>query len=181
GLEAGSDIGASIRNPAHYCGVYGHKPTWGICPPRGQALPGIVAQTDISVIGPMARSADDLELGLSIMAGPDEIDGAGWRLELPASRRSRLGAVKVAVMLDDPCSEVDLAVQDRIAAVADFLAKQGATVSHTARPAVDTREAHALYIALLRAATSARQTDEMVAKNKEIAAHLDSADESYYA
>ncbi|HEX7075937.1 MAG TPA: amidase [Hyphomicrobiaceae bacterium] len=181
GLEAGSDIGASIRNPAHYCGVYGHKPTWGICPPRGQALPGIVAQTDISVIGPMARSADDLELGLSIMAGPDEIDGAGWRLELPASRRSRLGAFKVAVMLDDPCSEVDLAVQDRIAAVADFLAKQGATVSHTARPAVDTREAHALYIALLRAATSARQTDEMVAKNKEIAAHIDPADESYYA
>ena len=181
GLEAGSDIGASIRNPAHYCGVYGHKPTWGICPPRGQALPGIVAQTDISVIGPMARSADDLELGLSIMAGPDEIDGAGWRLELPASRRSRLGAFKVAVMLDDPCSEVDLAVQDRIAAVADFLAKQGATVSHIARPAVDTREAHAVYIALLRAATSARQTNEMVAKNKEIAAHLDPADESYYA
>lgn len=181
GLEAGSDIGASIRNPAHYCGVYGHKPTWGICPPRGQALPGIVAQTDISVIGPMARSADDLELGLSIMAGPDEIDGAGWRLELPASRRSRLGEFKVAVMLDDPCSEVDLTVQDRIAAVADFLGKQGAAVSHTARPAVDTREAHAVYIALLRAATSARQTDEMLAKNKEIAAQLDPADESYYA
>ena len=44
GLEAGSDIGASIRNPAHYCGVYGHKPTWGICSPRGQAMPGTVAQ-----------------------------------------------------------------------------------------------------------------------------------------
>ena len=91
-LEAGSDIGASIRNPAHYCGVFGHKPTWGICPPRGQALPGIVAPTDISVIGPMARSADDLELGLSIMAGPDDIDAAGWRLELPPPRRSRLRA-----------------------------------------------------------------------------------------
>ena len=38
GLEAGSDIGASIRNPAHYCGVYGHKPTYGIVTPRGQAL-----------------------------------------------------------------------------------------------------------------------------------------------
>src|SRR5690606_5367217 len=143
GLEAGSDIGASIRNPAHYCGVFGHKPTYGICPPNGHALPGVVVPADISVIGPLARSADDLDLALSVMAGPDEIDGAGWRLELPASRRSRLGAFKVAVMLDDPCSEVDLAVQDRIAAVADFLAKQGATVSPTARPAVDTREAHA--------------------------------------
>lgn len=181
GLEAGSDIGASIRNPAHYCGVYGHKPTWGICPPRGQALPGIVAPTDISAIGPMARSANDLELGLSIMAGPDDIDAAGWRLELPPPRRGRLKEFKVAVMLDDPCSEVDAAVQERIAAVAEFLGRQGATVSHTARPAVDTAEANRIYVALLRAATSGRQTDEMLAKHREIASQLDPADESYYA
>ena len=181
GMEVGSDIGASIRNPAHYCGVYGHKPTWGICPPRGQALPGIVAQTDISVIGPMARSADDLELGLSIMAGPDDIDGAGWRLELAPPRRSTLSAFKVAVMLNDPCAEVDSAVQERIGAVADFLGKKGATVSFTARPAVDTAEANRVYIMLLRAATSGRQTDEMFAKNKHIAAELDRSDESYFA
>ena len=59
GIEAGSDIGASIRNPAHYCGVFGHKPTWGVVSPRGQALPGRVSQGDISVIGPMGRGADD--------------------------------------------------------------------------------------------------------------------------
>src|SRR6185369_6935375 len=41
GLEAGSDIGGSIRNPAHYCGVYGHKPTWGLCTMAGHTLPGI--------------------------------------------------------------------------------------------------------------------------------------------
>ena len=62
GLEAGSDIGSSIRNPAHYCGVYGHKPTFGVVPPRGQALPGRLAQGDISVIGPLGRSAEDLEI-----------------------------------------------------------------------------------------------------------------------
>ena len=52
GLEMGSDIGGSIRNPAHYCGVYGHKPTWGVLPMRGHALPGTLTPSDISVIGP---------------------------------------------------------------------------------------------------------------------------------
>ena len=62
GLEAGSDIGSSIRNPAHFCGVYGHKPTWGIVPRHGQALPWQGAPVDIDVVGPLARSSDDLAL-----------------------------------------------------------------------------------------------------------------------
>jgi amidase len=181
GFEAGSDIGASIRNPAHYCGVYGHKPTFGIVPPRGQALPGRVAQGDISVIGPMGRSADDLALGLSVMAGADEIDGAGWRLELPAPRRKKLRDFKVAVMLTDPVSEVDGDVQARLQALADFLARQKAKVSDTARPAIDTAEAQRLYIFLLRAATAGRQTPEQFARNAEIARGLRPDDESYYA
>ncbi len=76
-LEVGSDIGASIRNPAHYCGVYGHKPTYGIVPMRGQFLPGIVAASDISVAGPMARSARDLTAMLKLLAGPDKIEDVG--------------------------------------------------------------------------------------------------------
>ena len=75
GIEAGSDIGSSIRNPAHYCGVYGHKPTWGICPPLGQSLAGNVAQADISVIGPLARSA----------AGPGAWHSESW----PVPNRSK--------------------------------------------------------------------------------------------
>ena len=90
GLEMGSDIGASIRDPAHYCGVYGHKPTYGICSPQGHALPGSVAAQDISVIGPLARSADDLKLALGVIAGPDAIDARGWRLAFPKPRKTAL-------------------------------------------------------------------------------------------
>jgi len=181
GLEAGSDIGSSIRNPAHYCGVYGHKPTFGIVPPRGQALPGRVAQGDISVIGPMGRSAEDLAIGLSVMAGADEIDGIGWRLALPAPRAKRLRDYKVAVMLTDPQSEVDDEVQARLQGVADFLARQKAKVSDTARPAIDTAEAQRDYVFLLRAATSGRQSAEEYRANLEVARGLRPDDESYYA
>ena len=181
GFEAGSDIGSSIRNPAHYCGVFGHKPTYGIVPPRGQALPGRVAQGDISVIGPMARSADDLALGLAAMAGPDEIDGAGLRLALPAPRKKALRDFKVAVMLTDPAAEVDREVQARLQALTDFLGKKKAKVSHTARPAIDTAQAHRAYIFLLRAATAGRQTPEEFRKNAEIARGLAPDDERYYA
>jgi amidase len=181
GIEAGSDIGASLRNPAHYCGVFGHKPTWGICPPRGHALPGIVAQTDISVVGPMARSADDLALALGVMAGPDEIEGAGWRLDLPAPRRTRLADLRFAVMLDDPNGEVDRTVQDVLASLADFLGRQGATVSDTARPGFDTTHLHRTFIGLLRAATSGRQSAEAFQRTLAAAQQLDPSDESYYA
>ena len=92
-LEIGSDIGSSIRNPAHYCGVFGHKPTWGICPPLGQALRGNVSQADISVIGPLARSADDLAIALDAIAGPEEIEAAGWKLDLRAAAWQRASLI----------------------------------------------------------------------------------------
>jgi len=181
GLEAGSDIGSSIRNPAHYCGVFGHKPTWGIVSPRGQALPGRVTEPDIDVVGPLARSAEDLALGLAVMAGRDEIDGAGWQLRLPAPRRRALREWRVAVMLDDRASRVDREVQDRLQALADFLGRRRAKVSDRARPAVDTAEAHRVYIQLLRGATSGRQTDAEFEFNRNIAAALAPDDERYFA
>jgi amidase len=181
GIEAGSDIGASIRNPAHYCGVFGHKPTHGLCPPRGQALPGVVAQSDISVIGPMARSADDLAIGLAVMAGPDEIESAGYRLALAPPRKKALRDFKIAVMLDDPVAEVDREVSDALQRLAAFLARKRAKVSDTARPDIDTRRANHVYLMLLRAATSRRQSDAEFARNMELARALPHEDESYRA
>ncbi len=181
GLEIGSDIGGSIRNPAHYCGVWGHKPTWGIAPPRGQSLPGIVSASDISVIGPLARSAEDLGLALDIIAGPDPIEAAGWRLELAEPRGNALSDYRIAVMLDDPNCEVDREVQDLLQKLVDFLAGQGVRVSDRARPDIDTAELHAVYIKLLRAATSRRLTQEIFQSHVERARGLDPSDQSYFA
>jgi amidase len=180
GIEAGSDIGSSIRNPAHYCGVYGHKPTFGIVPQHGQTL-GRAAETDINVLGPLGRSAEDLEIGLAVMAGPDEIAAAGYKLALPAPRQKALRDFKVAVMLTDPNSEVDAEVQEKVQAVADFLARKRAKVNDKARPDIDTGEAQRTYIHLLRSATSPRQTQEEFEKNAQIARDLSATDESYYA
>ena len=180
-LEAGSDIGSSIRNPAHFCGVYGHKPTWGIVPRTGQALPWQTAPVDIDVVGPLARTTDDLALALSIMAGPEPIEAAGWQLKLRAPKQKRLRDFKVAVLLDVPESPVDRQVQDRLQALADFLGKQKVKVDDRARPDIDTNEAFAVYTRLLRAATSDRQTDAEFAKNVETVRALSPGDESYYA
>lgn len=181
GIEAGSDIGASIRNPAHYCGVYGHKPTWGIVSPRGHALPGRVAASDISAVGPMARSADDLDIALGIMAGPDAIDAAGWRLTLPAPRKTSLREFKVAVMFSDRNAEVDGPMQDLMQKLVDFLGRQRVRVSDTARPRIDFDELARVYIALLRSATSGRQSDAAFEAAREKLRTLAPGDDSYYA
>ena len=159
GLEIGSDIGASIRNPAHYCGVYGHKPSFDIAARAGHSLPGMYAPSDISAIGPLARSAFDLELALQIIAGPNVRDGRAWRLELPPPRKTGLSEYRIAVMPSDPTAEVDDAVADEIEKLASWLERQGAKVDRRARP-VDPARAHEVYVLLLRAATSARLTEE---------------------
>ncbi len=181
GLEAGSDIGASIRNPAHYCGVYGHKPTWEAVSPRGQALPGVLPSTDISVIGPLARSAFDLELALKVMMGGDAIDSQAWKIELPEPPDKSLKDFKVAIKMDSAVSEVDQEIQEQIFDMAQFLIGEGAQVDFDARPAFSDEEIHDVYIALLRSATSRRQTDEEYQDNIVQVATLSDTDQSYQA
>jgi amidase len=84
GIETGTDLGSSIRNPAHYFGVFAHKPAWGICPlsaPHGRE-----PYPDLSVVGPLARSAEDLAIALDAMAGPEAMEAA-WTLRLPPLAR----------------------------------------------------------------------------------------------
>lgn len=152
GLDNGSDIGGSIRNPAHYCGIYGHKPTLGVIPTRGQAPPGVPAvpqDPDLAVVGPLARSAEDLALALDIVAGPDILEAPGWRLELPPPRKTELRGLRVALWPDDPAAPVSREIADRVATIGERLAKLGAKVSDKARPAFPAAAAHGVYMKLL--------------------------------
>jgi amidase len=180
GLELGSDIGGSIRNPAHYCGVYGHKPTHGVVPLRGHipGPPGTLSEADIGVIGPLARSADDLALALDIVAGPDADRAVAWRLELPPPRRAALRDYKVAAWLDDPGCPIDRAVMQRYQATVDALRKAGATVNERARPGFDFADAHRTYLSLLYAATSAGVPPDQFQQFAETANQLAPGDES---
>jgi amidase len=173
----GSDIAGSIRAPAHLCGVFGHKPTFGICPPLGHTLDGNVAALDMLVVGPLARGADDLAIGLAAMAGPDEIEATGLRLSLPRPRKNELREFKVAVIVDDPTAPVAREMSDMIQRLVDFLAKRKVKVSTTARPKIDIETAHRTFDILLRSATSARQTDVELAANLAARQALDPKDD----
>jgi amidase len=175
-LGAGSDIAGSLRNPAHYSGVYGHKPTWGLISTRGHAPPGIMTPTDISVVGPMARHAEDLDLALRTLAGPDLLQRTAWRVELPPPRHRRLGEFRVAVWASSPLCPIDTSVSQLFDRAIDAIVRTGATVDDAARPGIDEEEHHRLFMLLLRAATVSRMRDEDFVRQQEIAATLTADD-----
>lgn len=108
-LELGSDIAGSIRTPAHFCGVYGHKPTQGLVSQRGH-IPGPPGQLDeghLNVIGPLARTACDLQLLLDVVAAPSPLMQPGWALQLPAPRCQALKDFRVLLWTEDADAPID--------------------------------------------------------------------------
>lgn len=163
GLELGSDIAGSIRNPAHACGVYGLKPSRGIVSQRGHSShPGVFAPRDLVAAGPLARSADDLELALDVLAGPIEEDRPAWRLELPPPRRRELAGFRVAAWLDDPWAPVDATVLEPLQDAVGALERAGARVERRPGP-VALEASDRLYRQLLMGALSPGLADEEVA------------------
>jgi len=178
-METGSDIGGSIRNPAHFCGVYGHKPTWGVVSQCGHSAllqPG--PGTDLVVCGPLTRSAEDLALSLGIISGPAYINRRGWRLDLPRPVKGRLDEFRVAVWPSDDNAPVDTEIADRIQFLGETLAKTGATVSDAARPDIDIRSGFETYLHLLHSVMAAGVSGEQYERNQRYADATDPADRS---
>jgi amidase len=127
-LEIGSDIGGSLRTPASFCGVYSHKPTWGVVsqighvPPR----PGALAERDLNVVGPMARSARDLRLLLSVL----EAGALAARAQAPPE----VNALRIGLWVNQPEFVLDPEVRAVIEAFAEELRAQGAAVTPISSP-----------------------------------------------
>lgn len=153
-LEIGSDIAGSIRIPAHFCGVYGHKPTWGVVPLRGHIPPppGVPAATpELPVAGPLTRSAEDLLLELGVVAGPDVVEAIALGHRLPKARQAKLRDYRIGYVIDDPFCPVDHGVKAVPAVAVDSLRKSGARLAEGWPPGVDPKAQCEVYEWLLAA------------------------------
>jgi len=150
GYELGSDIGGSIRTPSSWCGLYGHKPSFGIVPMRGHipGPPGTLAGRDMNVVGPIGRGVEDLALGLDVLVGPLPDERVAWSLRLPRARRDALREYRVGLWLDDPGYPVDGEVRDVLERAGAALRAAGCTVTD-ARPSIDLPGAVRTYFQLL--------------------------------
>ncbi len=143
-LELGSDIGGSVRVPAHMCGVFGHKPTYGVIPLDGAGFPGTDwVDQPFNVLGPFARTVADLAAAFDVLAGP--MDGTGYTLALPRARAGRLRDFRVRVLDAHPVCATDERVRAPLQALAERLAALGAAVTHGGDGLPDLAAAHEAY------------------------------------
>jgi amidase len=187
GLDLGTDIGGSIRTPAHFCGIFGHKPSFGIIPQRGHIPPahGIDAPdyprgVDIMVVGPMGRSILDIELSMDLLVRPRPADRKAWSISLPRPRKKSLKDYRIALWADDPACAVDDEVAGVIHSAVETLAGHGANIEE-AKPEIDFSRSHDVYLSLLAAVMGAGTPDSMFDKWLQGAEALSSDDRGYLA
>ena len=178
-FDVGSDIGSSIRNPAHYCGIFSHKSTHGLVSLEGHGFPGGVALPDINVAGPLARSAADLERVLAAITGPDEESACAVRYELPRCEHSDLSQIRFGILSNHPVAEVDADVERCIVDLGHALERRGARVVWGAHPQLDAAELLRTYTLLLRASTSGHLGDDAFAAALRAADAAPAGDDSY--
>ncbi|HKC07026.1 MAG TPA: amidase [Methylomirabilota bacterium] len=181
-LEPGSDLAGSIRIPAHFCGVYGHKPSLDVVPMRGHIPPppGTPASppSTLPVAGPLARSAADLRAALEVLGGPDGDEARAWRWSLPPARGLRLADYRIGYVLDHPGAPVSPEVGDALAATIEALRKAGAQLTEGWPAGVNADEQFDAYYALLIARYTQPAREDQLPGLRQLAA---SPDTSYLA
>lgn len=145
-LDIGSDTGGSIRIPAHFCGIAGHKATSGRVPRTGHIIGPNGPVESLTHIGPLARRVDDLALALSIIAGPDNVDPHIVSAPLGDHRKVQLRGLRVAHFTKlgslTPTAETAAAVESALRIVE----KGGAKLTQVSIPAAD--DIYAIYSGL---------------------------------
>jgi len=161
-FELGTDIGGSVRVPSAFCGVFGHKPSFGIIPTLGylDEPNGGTTEGDVNTFGPMARSAADLRLLLDVMAGPSAERSAAWRLDLPDTSVRTLQGLRVAAWIDEPAAEIDAVMSGVLHAAVDAMEEAGAMVDRRLRPDIDVADAWINGARLIGAAVSVSDEDD---------------------
>jgi amidase len=184
-LSLGSDIGGSLRVPAFHCGVYAHKPTFALVPSRGHTpppMPPLPFDRDLSVLGPMARSAADLALLLDVIAGPDPIEaGTAYKLALPAPRHRELKNFRVLLLATDPVMPTSASIRDAIERLAANLGKAGVSVTRDSPLLPDFAASTRLYMRMLMSFLAASFQPEIYAGAQAAAAKLSADDTSLAA
>ena len=162
-LEFGSDIGGSIRFPAAWCGIYGHRPSTGIIPVSGH-VPGAPLPNPtfhLNTVGPLARTVGDLELAFDLVAGPEPGEEVGWRLDLPPARHDRLGDFRVGIFPGADWRPVDVEVTSKIESLAAMLRAAGATVGQAAPEGYgDGKAYHTLFQRIIGAIGGSRLSEQ---------------------
>ena len=167
-FEIGTDIGGSIRFPAAFCGVFGHKPSFGIVPSTGYLdhAYGGTTEADVNVIGPITRSAEDLELLLGILLR----DEPPWRLDL-APPPASLKRLKIATWLNGDFCSVDDVVSEKLAEVVTRLEAEDYQLTHNTRPDIEPLEASNLALTLIGSAISQSRADSGFSHRDWLEAH----------
>ncbi|WP_404368957.1 amidase family protein [Sphingomonas sp. MMS24-J45] len=142
-LEFGSDIGGSIRVPAAFCGVWGHKPTFGMLDTDGHYFPRTQgAAPNLSVIGPLARDPDDLALALDLVSD----------LPLPKPAPRDVADWRILILSQHPLAKASEAVAAQVETVGAAFAAAGAKVDHSSDLVPDLVAQHQDYMRILAVA-----------------------------
>jgi amidase len=181
-LELGSDLAGSIRAPAAFCGVFGHKPSYGVVPLGGFAPPTVEqrlsADSDLPVLGPMARTAADLALALDVLAGPEDREATAYRFALPPPRHNALKDFRVLIIDTNPFLPTSAAIRGALDRLSEQLVKAGTKVARVTPLLPDWAESRRTYLLLLYSFASYGRPADYYREMEAALAKLRSEDES---